>query len=262
MRTFTAASRLFVACLTGVCFAANANASDDLDVLMRHFDSVVFGAEMAGVKPIEQTQKWVSPIRVSVTAMSGEMIAKPDGKRELKLSQVKPDETKVAMIRKHLTTLIKLTGAANERSDPDKGKPANFFIKFIPRLAMGQPFVASDVDPALLKKLAAPGVCYFTTRSIRTGAMFRALIVVNAELPPDAMDACLLEEMTQALGLPNDSDIMTPSVFNQTSTQQTLSREDEILIRTLYDRRLPPGTPRGDALRIGREIMAELIAGG
>ena len=45
--------------------------------------------------------------------------------------------------------------------------------------------------------------------------MFRGLIVVNNELPADQMDACLLEELTQAFGMPNDSDIVTPSVFNQ-----------------------------------------------
>jgi len=70
-----------------------------------------------------------------------------------------------------------------------------------------------------------------------------------------------LEEMTQAMGLPNDSDIVAPSIFNQTSTLRALTETDIYLLRTLYDKRLPPGTPRVDALRIGREIMSELLAG-
>jgi hypothetical protein len=73
------------------------------------------------------------------------------------------------------------------------------------------------------------------------------------------MDACLLEEMTQAMGLPNDSDLVTPSVFNQKSTQRALSKSDLVLLKTLYDKRLPAGTPRPDALRIGREIMREQL---
>ena len=132
----------------------------------------------------------------------------------------------------------------------------------MPRLVTGQPFIANDVDPGILKKLAEPGVCFFLTRAIRTGGMFRSLIVVNRELPPEAMDACLLEEMTQAFGLPNDSDIVSPSVFNQTSTLRELTETDTLLLKTLYDYRLPAGTPRADALRIGRDIMSELLAGG
>jgi len=75
------------------------------------------------------------------------------------------------------------------------------------------------------------------------------------------MDACLLEEMTQAMGLPNDSDLVTPSIFNQKSTRRDLSGSDVLLLQTLYDKRLPAGTPRADALRIGREILQEHLGG-
>ena len=241
---------------------SEAVAQQNADQLLAHFESVVFGSEIEGVAEAKRIQKWVTPIRVSVSAMKGEMLQKADGKRELKLSYVRPDETQVALIRKHLTMLVKLTGVTSEERDDDAGKKANFFIKFVPRLAMGQPFLAEQVDPAILQRLARPGVCYFLTRSVRTGAMFRALIVVNAELPAEQMDACLLEEMTQAFGLPNDSDVLAPSVFNQKSTQQELSESDVLMLRTLYDKRLPPGTPRADALRIGREILRDLTGGG
>lgn len=251
---------LVIWALSALC-TPQASAAEDLDALMRHFDNVAFGSEYEGVAPATQTQKWVSPIRISVSAMTGEMLQKPDGKRELKLSRARPTEPQIALIRKHLTTLVKLTGIESEKADREKGKPANLYIKFVPRLVMGQPFIAEDVEPDLLKKLGQPGVCYFLTRAIRTGALFRGLIVVNRELPPEEMDACLLEEMTQALGLPNDSDIVSPSIFNQTSTLTALTKTDVYLLRTLYDMRLPPGTPRVDALRIGREIMSELLAG-
>ncbi len=248
---------------TSLSTTAPATAADgpSADDLMRHFDNVVFGAEVEGVQAAKHIQKWMTPLRVSITSMKGEMIDKGGGQRELKLSFVRPDKAYVDMIRKHLTTLVKLTGAVSEKSDKDAGKPANFFIKFVPRLAMGQPFIANDVDPDVLKRLSRPGVCYFLTRSISTGAMFRSLIVVNNELPPDQMDACLLEEMTQAMGLPNDSDLVTPSIFNQKSTRRDLSGNDILLLQTLYDKRLPAGTPRADALRIGREILQEHLGG-
>lgn len=256
-------------CLAAVLFAASicmggqVKAADDpsVDDLMRHFENVVFGAEIDGVQAAKHIQKWMTPIRVSITAMKGEMIEKGGGKRELKLSFVRPAQSYVDMIRKHLTTLVTLTGTVSEKSDNQNDKPANFFIKFVPRLAMGQPFIANEVDPDILKKLSRPGVCYFLTRSVSTGAMFRSLIVVNNELPPDQMDACLLEEMTQAMGMPNDSDLVKPSIFNQDSTRRELSASDILLLRTLYDKRLPAGTPKPDALRIGREIMQDRLGG-
>lgn len=252
---------LAVVLLSGPWFITGAFGAEkpSVDDLIRHFDSVAFGSEIDGVQAAKQVQKWMTPIRVSITAMKGDMIDQGGGKRELKLSFVRPEKAYVDMIRRHLTTLVKLTGATSEKSDKDGGKPANFFIKFVPRLAMGQPFIASDVDPEILKRLSRPGVCYFLTRSINTGAMFRSLIVVNTQLPPEQMDACLLEEMTQAMGLPNDSDIVSPSIFNQTSTRRDLADSDILLLQTLYDKRLPAGTPRADALRIGREIMQERL---
>ncbi len=232
-----------------------------IDKLLEHFDNVVFGSEYAKVKSAGRIQKWVSPIRVSISAMQGQMINKPDGKRELKLERIRPAPEHVAMIRKHLTTLVKITGASSEKSDKQNGKPANFLIKFVPRLVMGQAFLAKDVDPKIIARLGKAGVCYFLTRSISTGAMFRSLIVVNNELPADQMDACLLEEMTQAMGMPNDSDIVKPSIFNQASTQRELSKNDVIMLKALYDKRLPAGTPRRDALRIGRDVLVEYIGG-
>ena len=252
-----------VALTAAICMGAPAKAADrpPVDELMRHFENVVFGAEIDGIQAVKHVQKWMSPIRVSITSMKGEMINKGGGKRELKLSFVRPDQRYVDMIRRHLTTLVKLTGTVSEKSDKENEKPANFFIKFVPRLAMGQPFIADDVDPDILKRLSRPGVCYFLTRSISTGAMFRSLIVVNNELPADQMDACLLEEMTQAMGMPNDSDLVKPSIFNQESTRRELSESDMLLLQTLYDKRLPAGTPKADAIRIGREIMQERLGG-
>ncbi len=233
----------------------------ELDDLVAHFEEVVFGSEIAGIEGASQIQKWVSPVRVSISSLRGTMRETADGKRNLKLDRVRPQEAHIDMVRRHLTTLVRLTGVANEKSDPESGKAANFFIKFVPRLAMGQPFIEPDVDPALLARLARPGVCYFVIRPIRTGALFRALIVVNNELPADQMDACILEEMTQAMGLPNDSDVVQPSVFNQKSIQRTLSQSDELILKSLYDHRLPAGTPKNDALRIVRDLLREHLDG-
>lgn len=258
-----AKSALFAAILAVVTAGGvtSANAQDaSIDSVLEHFESVVFGSEYEGVAAATQIQKWVGPVRIGVNAMTGEVKPKADGGRELKLKRVRPSANQIALVRKHLTTLVKMTSVKNEAADKKANKPANLVIRFLPRLAMGQPFVAKEIDPKLLSKLGNAGVCYFVTSSIRSGAMFRGLIVVNNQLPPDQMDACLLEELTQAFGMPNDSDIVSPSIFNQKGQLSSLSKIDIAMIKTLYDRRLPAGTPRKDAMRLARSILAEKLA--
>lgn len=252
---------LVAALLCGTTNALRADAAS-VDQVLQHFESVVFGNEydIQGISGATHIQKWVGPVRVNVNAMIGQVKPKAGGGRELKLERARPTNEQVALIRKHLTTLVRLTGVKSENADKDANKPANLIIRFLPRLAMGQPFVAKDIDPKILAKLGRAGVCYFVTSSIRSGAMFRGLIVVNNELPPDQMDACLLEEMTQAFGMPNDSDIVSPSIFNQKGQLRALSKTDVAMVKTLYDRRLPAGTPRKDAIRLARDILAEKLA--
>ncbi len=210
------------------------------------FADVAFGNEYRDfTKSGKVVQKWLNPIRVSISSLKGRMLKKPDGGNELKLENQMPPEAAVQMIQKHLITLVKLTGVITE--DVKKvGKPANFFIKIVPRLAMHAPFLVEEADPKLLLKMAQSGGCYFLTAA-KEGEILWATIVVNSELSQDRMDSCILEEMTQALGLPNDSDLVQPSIFNQRSVLQTLTRTDLILIATLYDENLKAGTPVDEA---------------
>ncbi len=223
--------------------------------LAAFFADVAFGSEyLKNGTPV--IQKWLEPIRINVAEIEGKLIDKPGGGKELKLDHGKPNREHINLIRKHLRVLLGLTGVRSE-SVKESGKPPNYFIKFVPRLAIHAPFLAKGVDPALLKKLAAPGVCYFLTAANK-GSINWATVVVNTELTPEAMDACLLEELTQTLGLVNDSDKIKPSVFNNRATPRELNRTDIILIKTLYDNRLPPGMVKKQALRRVNKIVSEL----
>jgi len=221
------------------------------------FSDVVFGAEYKDfTQGSEVIKKWVNPIRISVSSMTGVVQKKPDGSDDLKLERQRPPDYPVQMIQKHLKTLVKLTGVVTE--DGKKvGKKPNFFIKLVPQLAMSAPFLVPNADPKLLRRLATPGVCYFLSAAVE-GEIVWATIIVNGELPNDRMEACLLEEMTQALGLPNDSDVVQPSIFNQRSVRRSLSRNDIILIATLYDEQLTPGMPAKEAISIADGIISHL----
>ncbi|NQV99203.1 MAG: DUF2927 domain-containing protein [Rhodospirillales bacterium] len=253
-RSLPALWLILAALAGGAAGAADRPPSQDLTTF---FADVVFGAEFDEVAEDEKIiHKWTGPVRVSVSAMSGQLIKRPDGSHELKMANERPDAGAVEMIIKHLNTLVKYSGVKSEDSKK-VGKPANFFIKFVPPLAMHAPFLEPDTDPNRLKTLARDGVCYLIFFA-PTGAIDRATLVINSELPSARMDACLLEEMTQAFGLKNDSDIVQPSIFNQQSTSRTLYRTDIILLATLYDEKLKAGMHIKQALPVAAGIIDHL----
>nr|WP_281501813.1 DUF2927 domain-containing protein [Aliiroseovarius sp. F20344] len=89
----------------------------------------------------------------------------------------------------------------------------------------------------------------------------RAIAVIRAELPDRMRTACLHEEMAQGLGLPNDSPVARPSIFNDSDEFGLLTSHDELLLQMLYDRRLRPGMSADEARLTINKIAAELVDG-
>lgn len=85
----------------------------------------------------------------------------------------------------------------------------------------------------------------------------RALAVIRAEHPPLIKQACFHEEISQGLGLSNDSPNARPSIFNDDDEFALLTRYDEILLSILYDPRLKPGMTFETATPILRQIIKE-----
>jgi hypothetical protein len=92
------------------------------------------------------------------------------------------------------------------------------------------------------------------------GALDRAFVVVNTERDGFLIDHCLLEELTQSLGLPNDTDFLRPSIFSDHDTLRKLSPTDEILIRTLYHKRMFAGMTHKAAMTMARLLIAQQLA--
>ena len=90
----------------------------------------------------------------------------------------------------------------------------------------------------------------------------RAFAVIRAEHPDLLRLSCLHEEIAQGLGLPNDSPSARPSIFNDNDEFALLTRQDELMLRMLYDPRLRPGMSLSDARPIIAAMAAELAGAG
>lgn len=67
--------------------------------------------------------------------------------------------------------------------------------------------------------------------------------------------ACIVEEITQVLGLPNDSDKAYPSIFNDHSPEDLLSPLDVVLLKLLYEPELKAGMTKVEAKPVVKKIL-------
>jgi hypothetical protein len=93
-----------------------------------------------------------------------------------------------------------------------------------------------------------------------TGAYTRAFAVIRSEHPDLLRLSCLHEELTQGLGLPNDSPRARPSIFNDDEFA-LLTDHDELLLRMLYSPELRPGMTASEARPIVESLATRLTGG-
>jgi len=222
-----------------------------LEKLVRAFDVVAFGSESLFVAKRAKLLKWDrDEIPVNLTWFQ----EKTD--RGFKTNLV--PETWSSQTWNHLRELEKLTGLKFTNSISEKKRPV-LSVLFAPRKLLAKVPIP-DVNADLQREMAAPGGCYFIAFPGKRGALKRSVIVVNSDRDESLISHCLLEELTQALGLPNDTNLIRPSIFSDHDTLQRLSPGDEILVRTLYHRQLTAGMERKKANRLARLIISQYLA--
>lgn len=93
------------------------------------------------------------------------------------------------------------------------------------------------------EKFFRESVCLaiFTTKPKGPIISAVAMITVDRARARGALASCVIEELTQVMGLPNDSDKVFPSIFNDLSTDSFLSGLDYLLLKMLYDSRVKAG---------------------
>lgn len=176
--------------------------------LVGQYRRVALSAEFGGAYRRGRIIKWNGPI---VVRLRGDNVRRYTGE-----------------VVRHFTLLAKLTGLRFRVLGPGAPArvPANMIITFIDNGGRG---------PANLER--ACGAQVYTGRDL---VIRRASITISVDWPR-LRRHCIIEEISQALGLMNDSGYLFPSIFNDNSRQQSLSPWDAMVIRAHYDPRLRPG---------------------
>lgn len=207
--------------------------------LLRNFDIIVFRNEFND-RVDTRLRKWVDPIRVYLDVRAGDPA----------LMQ--------SLVADHLRNLSELTG--HDIALVRTLQEANVVVAFERDSNLDQvgiDYFESGFDIAAIMQ---SNVCYGRYHANTRNEIFRAVIVIPTDraMSRGRLPACIVEELTQVLGLPNDSEEVFPSIFNDKSIDEDLSKQDKILVRLLYDPRLRPGMARTEVLRRVRAILEEM----
>ncbi len=156
------------------------------------------------------------------------------------------------LVELHFEHLAILTGlsitAASSR------KAANFIIVFTQ---------ASRFDQAVRKTLGkepiSDAICQAALRVNAQGIVFAGSVIpVDYAREKGKLLACVVEELTQSLGLPNDSDSVFPSIFNDASPNELLSPLDVTLLKLLYNPALKNGAPASETFATINRLAKQL----
>lgn len=187
---------------------------------------------------------------------------RPDGIRYHYLHRVADDRLHEELSALHLQHLQTITGLPIQ--PVHDAHHANLLIVF-----SREDHLKNDLrqyfdlhDSAQQQQFFRRSVCLGRFATDTHGAIYSAVVLIpvdRARAHGKLVD-CIVEELTQVLGLANDSDRVFPSIFNDRSIDGLLSGLDYVLLKILYDARLEPGMTAEHALPIVRQIVSELFA--
>lgn len=175
-------------------------------------------------------------------------------------SRVGDTQLQHRLVNQQIRTLIQATGHPIEQvKQPEQ---ANLYLLFERELKV--PHALQQLTPSLSfsSEFLNSSVCFGSLTLAADSTITHALVVI----PPDKaryrgkLNSCVIEELTQVMGLINDSDRVYPSIFNDHSIDQELSGLDLQLLKLLYHPRVRPGMTREEVMPIIHELSDELNA--
>lgn len=209
------------------------------------------GGSIAQAAPITLT-RWQDPVRVSLTFGAS-----------VPLARQAEDRGRVAA---YLARLSRITGHSIGLSD----RQPNFFITIAnmderrrlgPTIKAALPQLTS-AQVAGVTNLNRSVYCLVWTQSnVQTGQYERAYVFIPVEQPDLMRQSCIHEELAQGLGLPNDSGLARPSIFNDDEEFALLTRQDELMLKMLYDPALRSGMTEAEARPIITSLAIRLLGG-
>ncbi|MBF0195535.1 MAG: DUF2927 domain-containing protein [Magnetococcales bacterium] len=218
--------------------------------IIRNFEIIAFGSEYQN-KTWKGLRKWKDPVRIGL-----------QGKYPRYLEdEIKQFTADLTSITSHPISLYYSHGMKKNRKLPKNfnKKKVNVIVFYEPlhniKKKLGKYFKDRPHELDILLNEATCFAKLFTRRlEIRA-----AIVVIPDHISHRYARACVVEEIAQILGLPNDSNLVGDSIFKDRGKFNELTKQDRLLLKILYDQRLTFGMSRQETLLQVERFLPELM---
>lgn len=218
--------------------AVPAEAEPGLDSVVAQFEDVAFGNEHGN--RLDVIRKWTESPGLA-------LFKRPD-------YDIDPY---MEPLGRHLQAIGALTGISVHFAEVPA--EATLRLGFYPRADFVN-MPGSRKDPEFVRWVSTSACLALAVADpSNRGSIAAGAIAIGTDIPESQREHCILEELVQVFGLPNDACHYRPSLFCEDDRVFEMTASDQILLRTLYDPRLTTGMPRKTAMPLVRTIVAELM---
>ena len=219
---------------------ANIQSWQNANFISQSFYEVALGSEYS--RGNYQVRKWVKPIKIFVQHDVG------DSKLQDQL------------INAHLNHLATITGLNIQRVN--RLNKAN--IKFFFTNQKNLKTLSDKHSGRAVARVNTQKTCIANIKLNNRSEVSSAQIYIPVDFAyrNGSLVGCIVEELTQVLGLPRDSEKVYPSIFNDKSTNQLLTGLDETLIRILYNSKVKAGMNKKSLSRVLSPVIKQLSNNG
>ena len=146
--------------------------------------------------------------------------------------EVGDKELHLRLVKAHLTHLSEITGLTF--SYTQHKADANLTI-FLTRSNQVNSLIRQEISTNAVKQLKN-SVCLANIQTNQNSEIIKALVIlpVDRARMHGKLISCVVEELTQILGLPNDSKTIYPTIFSDRNIYKLLTGLDYLLLKLLY----------------------------
>ncbi len=204
--------------------------------IMHSFNEVALGSEYGNAALT--VRKWNKPIRIYVE------------------HQVKDSQLHDELLNAHISDLQKITKLDIKRVSNRRKANIRYYFTSQKKL----PALVKSVSGKSSVKYLRNSVCMATMRADHSGSIHSAVVYIPVDQARmhAKLVSCIVEELTQVLGLPRDSDEVFPSIFNDLSFNDGLTGLDIVLLKILYHRQIKSGMSRGKLQPVLKNLINKM----
>jgi hypothetical protein len=200
------------------------------------FLNVALGTEFTARRGV--LHKWVKPIRIFVH------------------HDVPDQALHESLLEQHLAHLRRITGHDIRTTQQERTANVHYFFTQESNLI---PLLKAHAGPNTVKReRGAVCIASFRTDSKGNIAEGRVFIPVDRARMHGKLLACIVEEITQLMGLPRDSEAVYPSIFNDKTPDDLLTGLDDLLLRILYNGQLRSGMDESQLRKVLPRVIQSL----